>query len=311
MEHDIKKFFGAFELQYPPAFSETELQEHIGIPGLEILLAENIFSKGKSITSAFCPSCGELHDVEISKDGNHLVCTDEHTGRVPLPNSDLITYQVEILNFLNLLTKQLKIKPKVREAVPENIWEIGIIKRDENSWMAYYCRSNFARNISFFNGVPFQNIVVFTNVDVPAPASKKVITPITLSDILKIQKDDLVWDKQAFEEFIFMRFRNLSFNSQNGDLSLHGNILGTIPVGSPEYHFINILWMNFDVPLSHQLICEHVLKKMKKKSTKSSSSDFCYQRMKIIKQKIGLMADKIIISEKTTKNENGYRMKNP
>lgn len=318
MAFQTQQLLNKLKLHYPCSFSYNELQEMLGESDTSILLNLGILREGKPMKSIFCPSCQNEHEVVIhSKTEAFVVCTDEDTGRIIVNPETLRTWQFDIPRFLELTAKELKIAGEIKNVVADDLWQMGKIKKDGKNFLVFYSRTNKLNSYSdFFDAFksPIKNFVIFTNTETPLLKIERAeAVVIAIADIVEIKNKSLTWNTKLFQKHLLNAFRQVVFYSANGDLAINGKILDNIIPSTPEYFFIDILWQNFNQPVSHDSIFSYCKERLNKKNYSDTAQVFCNKMKSNIKKKFknNAYVDKIFRSTKTTNGLNSYKMTNP
>ena len=135
---------------------------------------------------------------------------------------------------------------------------------------------------------------------------------IELEHLVELQSGNLKFNKKVFEKYLVNGFRSVLLDEQNGDLTVNGQLIVTITPSSPEFHFAQALWGNFNLPQSHRSLVSHIYEKTRQEYADTESKT-CHKMKGNIKKdaKNKEMIGQIFKATKNEKGENCYIMREP
>lgn len=265
-----------------------------------------------------CPSCEEMHFVPVRVQGerSYTVCPYEDHESNFLEVEDIQKWIFDFGNMLRQLAARFGITDQVEPLMVEGLWQIGGFSKDDTYHTCYFfCGKNFVKAMEFIRTQPVElrrYVIVTckqeaTNFSLP---HKSLF--IELEHLVELQSGSLKFNKKAFEKHLLSGFRSVVFDEKNGDLSVNGQLVVTITPSTPEFHFAQALWGNFNLPQSHRSLVGHIYQKTRQEYADTESKT-CHKMKGNIKRdaKNKEMIDQIL---GTTKNENGehcYIMREP
>jgi len=314
----LKKLLNNLTFHSPAILSEEEGKQHP--KELEVLILLGILKQDTFPQERWCPSCeNEFVPIQIvSKNRAFSLCTmNEEAGRDYFDPQNLKVWQFDILRFLGLIAKELKINGEIKNVVANDLWQVGSIKKDNRHFLVFYSRTNdINSHAAFFDAFksPVRAFVIFTNAETPLinlNRAEAIVMPI--ADFVELKTKSLSWDTNAFQNHLLTAFRQVVFYPSNGDLVVLGKRLGNITPSSPEYFFVLVLWESFNQPVSHNDIFSYCKEKLsKQKDYTDTAQAFCNKMNSNVKKLIKNNAvDRIFVSTKTPNRLNAYKMTNP
>jgi hypothetical protein len=198
----------------------------------------------------------------------------------------------------------------------EGLWQVGGFSKDDTYHTCYFfCGKSFVKAMEFIRTQPVElrrYIIITCKQEATNFSLPHKLLFIGLEHLVDLQSGSLKFNKKVFEKHLVRGFRSVVFDERNGDLTVNGQLVATITPSTPEFHFAQALWGNFNLPQSHRSLVGHIYEKTRQEYADTESKT-CHKMKGNIKKdaKNKEMIDQIL---KTTKNEKGehcYIMRDP
>ena len=202
----LKKLLNNLTFHSPAILSEEEGKQHP--KELEVLILLGILKQDTFPQERWCPSCeNEFVPIQIvSKNRAFSLCTmNEEAGRDYFDPQNLKVWQFDILRFLGLIAKELKINGEIKNVVANDLWQVGSIKKDNRHFLVFYSRIDDLHTYTdFFDAFksPIKNFVVFTNTETPLFQNA-----IPIAEIVEVKNKLLVWNTKLFQKYLLNALR--------------------------------------------------------------------------------------------------------
>jgi len=202
----LKKLLNNLTFHSPAILSEEEGKQHP--KELEVLILLGILKQDTFPQERWCPSCeNEFVPIQIvSKNRAFSLCTmNEEAGRDYFDPQNLKVWQFDILRFLGLIAKELKINGEIKNVVANDLWQVGSIKKDNRHFLVFYSRIDDLHTYTdFFDAFksPIKNFVVFTNTETPLFQNA-----IPIAEIVEVKNKSLAWNTKLFQEYLLNTLR--------------------------------------------------------------------------------------------------------
>ncbi|MEK7524389.1 MAG: hypothetical protein AAB588_05175 [Patescibacteria group bacterium] len=316
MEKSFARFIEAIH-HYPDYFQESQLQSFLKGSEIKLLKDLGFLKRGDDLKEIPCPSCDDTHflDVLIENGKLYCVCSTSDTSRNYLNPQAVETWHFDVETFLQKMALQLGIDDRVEKLVVPNMWQIGGITQDGMRHSCYYYQGKkISEALAFVQKQPSQmrRYILFTNHEAvfSIPSDHELVN-IPVNEITGLEKEQLIFDGRHFGEYLVSGFRSVVFH-KNGDLIANGETIASITPSTAEYHFVELLWGNFNEPVSHQRTQRHIYQKTGKEYEDDASKLSHKQKNKVKKEsKKPALIDEIFKRTKDLEGKNAYIMKNP
>lgn len=270
---------------------------------LNKLKALGIIEHEGNLDEIECSICFENHTTQIRHKNNELfiICENGH-GRKDIDQEVLMLYKFNINRFLLQFAKQIpNIQTDIKEVIPNKLWKLGSLIYDDNKLEIFYT-INIAKQKDKIISITknLKHILLFNNSNSQTQLPNTIYNLPILNCIKGITTKEITLDKRHLNEFLIKNLRKVIFKEDK--LYVHGQKIVHIDYHTSNYYFLEILWKNFDKPVSHKKIFEYVQKKMKKEYNDTAQL-FCNRRKESIRKKsINIQLVENILTSCTTKN---------
>lgn len=317
MKKHLTHFFE--QLHYhPDCFQEVQLGSLLESQDISALKDLGFLKRGSDLIEILCKSCDNDHFLPVRvEDGKpYYLCPYEDTARNYLALQEVSAWNFDIGAFLQQLSLKLKIEANVEKMEVDGLWQIGGFSKDDTRHNCYYYQGrNFDDALGFIKKLPsdLRRYVIFTcKQEVSTLESAHELLLVELKELVSFKKAVLVFDTQFFDASLINGFRNVIFSTKNGDLIVNGQTIASITPSTAEYNFIELLWANFNEPVSHQRIKGHIYKKTGKEYEDDAQKLSHKQKNKIKKDSSEpAIIDEIFKTTKDADGNNAYIMRNP
>lgn len=311
-EHFVKHLSycqGSYTIGHFLKFLEVEHCEELKSLGL-------LAGKGE-LGEITCPSCEDhFTPVRIAGEQFYTVCPYEDHERNVLDQADVQKWVFDFQGLLRQLSSKLGISDQVESLLVDGLWQVGGFSKDDTYHTCYFfCGKDFIKAMEFIKTQPeaFRRYVIITckqeetNIELPHE-----VLFIEAHHLISFQGGNLKFNKKVFEKHLVNGFRSVIFNEKNGDLLVNGELVVSLTPSSPEFHFAQALWGDFNLPRSHGSLVQHIYKHTRQEYADPDGKT-CHKMKRAIKSgaKNKEAIDQIIQSTKTEDGKNGYIMRNP
>jgi hypothetical protein len=302
---------------YPNCLSNNDL--HLSVDDVQILDAAGILTRGSDLEQTLCTSCDENHlaDVYVADEQHYYQCPAAIEPN-PVTASMMMAWKFQMEPFLLLLGTRLQMKLGVEKLeAGDGLWQIGFfIKNDVRHCCYYYQGKNPNEAVDHIELLPRKDYryIVFTPhpQSFKFPMSNKQTLVVDIAEMVTLKARKIVVNKTYWNKCLVHGFKIVEFNPSNGDLCVNGELIAPITPASAEYHFANILWANFNLPVSHADIGMYVVNHMGK-HIEDIDGNFCYKQKSAIKAASSKpkLIHQILETTTTPNGELAIRMRNP
>lgn len=318
----MKKNFIHFveQLHYhSDCFREHQLCALLESNDIKTLKDSGFLKRGGDLKEILCKSCDNDHflPVRVEDGKSYYLCPYEDTARNYLTLHDIATWNFDTESFLQQLSFKLEIEANIEKMEVQDMWQIGSFSKDDTRHNCYYYKGKrFNEALDFIQDQPPQmrRYVIFTNKQETASSltSSHNWLPIEIKELVELKNGRLIFNKKYFNDFLIHGFRSVFFNPKNGDLTVNGRPISRITPTSPEYYFAELLWKNFNEPVSHKKIEAYIYEKTKKTYV-DTAGNLCYKQKKKIKStsEEPKLIDEIFQTTTDLDGNNAFIMRNP
>jgi hypothetical protein len=303
------------------SFRELHILKSLTLEDFEELKNLNLLKSDSDATHIMCESCDSPHSVPVKyRDGKfYAACISDSKPRLLNPN-EVRKWELNIQGLLQGMANKFGIDASIEALGVEGLWQMGGFSKDDTYHACYFfCGRDFDQVIEFIKTQPenFRRYIVVTSRVTSRHEEALISLPqellfIEVEHLVSLQSGNLKFNKKVFENHLIRGFRSVLFDGKNGDLSVDGQVVASITPSTPEYHFVQALWEDFNLPRSHGGLVLHIYKKTRQ-AYADTDGKTCHKMKRNIKKdaKNKEMIDRIFKSTKTENGENGYIMKNP
>ncbi|MBL4694553.1 hypothetical protein JKY72_04260 [Candidatus Gracilibacteria bacterium] len=303
--------------RYPDHILEDQLKALLENKTIKALKDHGYLKRGSDLKELLCQSCDDDHFVPIRVEGEKLyyLCPQQDTARNYVSLDAVSTWHFNTGAFLQQLSLKLKIEDSIEKMKIHGLWQIGSFSKDDTRHNCYYYQGrDFDQVLAFIKQLPstMRRYVIFTNKqELSKLESEHELLSIEVKELITLKNNKITFNKGLFDEFLINGFRSIIFNPKNGDLIANGQIIANIKPSTAEYNFIEILWQNFNEPVSHQRIQGYVYKKTGKEY-EDDPQKLSHKQKKKVKDKSNnpTLIDEIFKSTSDLDGNNSYVMKN-
>jgi len=316
MQKTISQFIERIHL-YQDYFLENQLTNTLEEVDIKALKDLGLLKRGDDLKEIPCQNCDDAHFLQVRvRDGKmYCVCLYEDTDCNYLTSEDVATWNFDVETFLNQLGVKLGIETNVEKMKVQGLWQIGGFSKDSTRHNCYYYQGKqFEEAMAFIKKQPIsmRRYVIFTNKQEVSMLETHSLLLIEVKELLSLKKKGFVFDKNLFDEYLINGFRNVIFTPKNGELIVNGRPISLITPSNPEYYFVNILWKNFNEPISHQKIKNYIYEKTGKDYEDDPQKLSHKQKSKIKGESSDpKLIDEIFQTTKDSDGNNSYIMLNP
>ncbi len=278
----------------------------------DILTQQKILAHTSNIEEIDCDLCDENHTTPIRQDGSRLFIVCEYgCGVRDIQSEELAIYEYKPTQLLSLFLSSLGLsQTNITENVIGLLWDLGSHKFDDTEYQMFFSNDIDkidSGHLSIINVFP--NAILFYTGTPRRTLPERLCTIPFLDSIKNITKKSLSVDKEKILSHVRAHTRQVVFD--NGDIFIHGEKLGHIPMSTADYFFVKRLYQDFNTPVSHEELFTYCKAKLKKADYEATAQKFCNKRMASIRKILGNRekVDSIFMSEKTKNGLNGYKMK--
>ncbi len=303
---------------YPEPALEAHLKSHLEDDDIATLKNLGLLKRSSDLKELPCFDCDNNHFMPIKVEDKqpYCLCPYEDTHRNYLAPEEIATWTFDVETFLRQLSSKLKIEDNIEKTKVEGLWEIGGFSKDNTRHNCYFFLGrDFSEVQDFIQELPsiLRRYIVFTSkTEIKTFEGEHEMLPIEVREIVDLKSGKLSFSKRSFENQLIHGFRRVIFSPSNGQLTVNGKVIVVIKPSIPEYHFLQILWDNFNEPVSHLRILQRIYEK-----TGKQFEDTAQKRSPKLKGQVKALAtepdliEQIINSSKEEDGENGYIMVNP
>ncbi len=317
MKKDFTYFLGQLH-NYQDCFQECHLGNLLEDKDIKDLKDLGILCRGSDLKEILCKSCDNDHFLPVKvEDGKaYYLCPYEDTARNYLSLQEVTTWNFDNEAFLQQLSLKLKIEANIEKMNVDGLWQIGGFSKDDTRHNCYYYHGrNFDDALGFIKKLPsdLRRYVIFTSKqEISTLESAHELLLVELKELVSFKKAKLIFDTQYFDASLINGFRNVIFSTKNGDLIVNGQTIATVTPSTAEYNFVELLWGNFNEPVSHQRIKGHIYKKTGKEY-EDDAQKLSHKQKNKIKNDSNKPAiiDEIFKTTKDSDGNNAYIMRNP
>ena len=317
MEQSFATFIRVIR-HFPKYFPTHELNQCLSIDDVHILNVAGILTRGSDLEEIPCPNCEGEHWVDL------YVAEKQHYYQCPStiePNTVaaamLTVWEFQVEPFLLVLGTRLSMKTSIEKLEISELWQMGFfVKNDVRHCCYYYQGKNPNTVVDFIQKLPRKDYryIVFTPYpqDLDFKETNKRVLAIDIAEMVMIKAKSISIGKKYWEDCLAQGFKVVEFDPSNGDLCVRGEPIASIEPATAAYHFANILWMNFNFPVSHADIGMYVVNHMGK-HIEDIDGNFCYKQKSAIKKSSSSpkLIDQIFETTSTPDGEPAIRMRNP
>jgi len=298
-------------------FTNQELGELLDQKEIKVLKDSELLKRGGDERMILCQSCDDPHLLEVKKDGEEIYsfCSESDEARNLIDPETLATWVFNIEGFLNNLALGLGIDPNVEKLELEGFWEVGRLNREDTLHTCFYYQGKRLEEVlEFMQSRPkeMRRFIVFTTIQ--HPKRNEATYPLLILDLkemIELKRNQVTFSKKQFEQHLIHAFRNIIFEP-NGDLLFEGRVIARITPSKPEYWFVDLLYKNFNEPVSHKKIEKYIFLKTRKEYEDTAAKLAHKQKQKMKKNAIEPdLIDQIIDDTTDLDRENAYIMRNP
>lgn len=301
---------------YPVIISQEEVaQDKKGFNTLKDL---GVVERMSTAYQRLCPTCNseylEAHVVSASR--AYTLCTQqEESGRDYFDPEELYKWLFSMSRLLNLIQTTIGIGSQtLQDHIPGLLWGLGMLRIDGIDQRIFFCRDideiDKPRLSIFINRA--ESVILYTGTPhIALPDENKTLL-VALSDVLVgVKNNKIDFDSKQLKKIVSEAFRQVAFIPLSGELLVRSQSLGIITPSSPEYYFLDILWRNFNKPVSHDAIFAYIKKHLHRDDYSITPAALCHKKMSAIRKLLGKVVDTFIISTATVNGENAYQMISP
>lgn len=317
MRKNFAKFIERLH-HHPACFQEYHLDTLLESKDIKALKDSCFLKRGSDLKEILCKSCDNDHflPVKVENEQAYYLCPYEDTSRNPLELEEITTWQFNVEAFLQELCLKLEVQSNIEKMVVQGLWQVGSFTKDDTRHNCYfYHGKQFDEALAFIKQLPSNNrrYVIFTSKqETSTLESEHDLRLVEMKDLVIIKNTKLVFDGKFFNEFLINAFRNVIFSKKNGDLIVNGQTIANVTPSTAEYNFVELLWENFNEPVSHQRIKGHIYKKTSKEYEDDPQKLSHKQKNKVKKESSApSLIDEIFKTTKDFDGNNAYIMRNP
>lgn len=300
----------------PSFHTANHFQRCLTDEDIEELKSGGVIKQGSDLREVPCEGCMEPHFTSVWEENAKIltVCPAvDHNPRV-LDSSEVQTWSFDVETFLRQMALKLGVKDQIEALVVDGMWQVGTFTQDDTHHTCYFfCGKDFREVVEFIKKQPadFRRYVVVTCKQESAEEVEQELLLIEAEQLVDL-KAGIQFSKKTFEKHLISGFRGVYFDEKNGDLSVNGQLVVNLTPSTPEFHFAQALWGNFNTPQSHRSLVSHIYKKTRQEYADTESKT-CHKMKRSIKKeaKNAKMLDQILQSTKNEQGENSYIMRNP
>lgn len=298
-------------------FTHEELGEFLNEKELKALKNSGLLQESHHEEQVSCQSCDDSHPLKVQKDGDEIYsfCSKSDEDRQPIDPNSLATWVLNVEAFLGQLALNLGIEPNVEQLELEGFWEVGRLNKDKALHTCYYYQGKHAAQVMEFIAQQNQRgmrCILFTNVELKHSRQEEVgpLLPIDVRGLIELNRGKIRFSKAYFNQQVSRSIRNVIFE-ENGELYHGTQLVARITPSTAEYYYADILYQNFNEPVSHEKIKRYICKKMHWEYVDGPSDLAHKQKSKIKKEAIkpDLVA-KIFERTKDVEGKKAYIMQN-
>lgn len=297
-------------------FKESDILKSLIQDDFEELKNLGLLKRGGDLTHVICRSCDDPHPIPVKCDGEkpYAFCVSDST-RNYLESHEIRTWIFDAQTFLQQMAFKLGMTDQVEVLGVEGMWQVGTFTRDDTHHMCYFfCGKDFGKVVEFIEKQPanFRRYVIVTCKQESAKEVEQELLLIEAKHLADLKSGAMQFNKKVFENQLTSGFRNVYFDEKNGDLFVNGRYITNVTLSTPEFHFTQALWGNFNLPQSHHSLVSHMYKKTRQEYA-DSESKICHKMKRNIKKEAEKpeIIDQILKSTKNERGENSYIMRNP
>ncbi len=276
-----------------------------------------ILQDGEPNKTVPCASCDDEHQVEWKKlpDGRFLAFCERNGGPQFVSKDEVVTSQIETKAFLSALAAVFGMEPDIKPLVSDELWEIGVITVAKHKRKALFLRTNSSqRHIELINALSQAIPVTVFSIHAVALGATEQVMFIDPTLVASLVASGLRANTKELETATAGRGHHVALG-QNGDLTLDGKVLCTIPPHSIDFSFAERLMQSYGNPVAHAELYSYCTKTHGTESGRTPQrfcNDYRSNIRKLSKQAGNeAIVEKIIIKTKTTTGENAYKIQNP
>ncbi len=319
----MEQSFAAFirEIRhFPQHISTHKLTNRLSKNDIDILNKVGVLKRGSDMEDIPCPNCEGDHWVDLYvAEGQHYYQCPAAIEPNPVAASLLTVWQFQVERFLFLFGTCLnKMQPGIeKQAIDDELWQIGFFIRDDVRHCCYYYQGKKPNAVvDFIQKLPRRDYryIVFTPYpqDFEFKDTNKRILVIDIAEMVTIKAKSISINKKYWDDCLAQGFKIVEFDPSNGDLCVKGEPIASIEPATAAYHFAHILWLNFNLPVSHADIGMYAVNHMGK-HIEDLDGNFCYKQKSAIKKSSSKpkLINQIFETTSTPDGDPAIRMRNP
>ena len=302
------------KLSYSDHIAESELNTLLDSKERRALESLGLLKQTYNLKSILCLECGEC-SPEVSSTGDRLhgVCS-QFGDRFSVDGSEVKVWRFDTKAFLELLASRLDIRQDILPR-KNGLWQIGRWWYENSGFMVFYSQQDITQQILENACHKMFDSIILTNQTASLRELKgKQHIMIPLEDIFYFRGQSICCRKKLFSEFVLKAHRQTVFHT-NGDILVNGIRIVNIRPGSPEYFFVEVLWGDFNSPVSYKEIFSICKENLKKNDYEDTAKGFSHKMKSNIKRRCSednkKLVARIFRPSKTAINETGYTMTDP
>lgn len=297
---------------------ENQLRGLLPLADLQTLKDMTILKRESDLMEVLCRSCDEDHFVEVRMEYGkpYCFCPYSDSQRSYLAPEDIMVWSFDMGAFLQKTASGLGVQEEVEALATQGVWQVGGFTKDDTRHACYFALGSRVQDaLDFIKSQEgrMRRYVLFTigSDALPRPLSGHAVI-LRLEELTGVKNGKLAFDRKFFDAFLVNSFRSVIFDPKSGDLAVNGKRIGTVNPSSPEYHFVELLWQNFNEPVPHGRIAAHVYEKTRKAydETPSKLAHKLKNKIKKASDDPGMIG-RIFCSARDAGGETAYVMRNP
>ena len=300
--------------------TSLQLESQLTAPVRHWAIERGIFKQVDTIQTHECSACNEMHDV-LEDNGNFFyVCPN--WGKTTLNPVELVRWELDPEKLAQFVASEFRLDGKLK-VINDSLYQLGRIEIHKQAASIFLLRGDVESQKEALESQGGVKVVLCTNQqDLPPEQNQTSYTH--LIDYLDVEKDKVKLDHDEFFFFVSQQLHIVHFNAENGDLSANGKLVVNVTPSSPEYYFIEMLWQDFDKPVSHQQLFRYVICKQHNldmnddqidldQYSESTPQALCNKLKSLIKTSAKSntakqQVDQMIMTTRTTDENNAYRL---
>ena len=243
---------------------------------------------------AGCPHCGEGVPYAL---GSRLLCP---LCRSEVDPSCLLLWRVHLSALLDWIAKQWHLRGGVRR-LEDRLWQLGSLESAEGIFECFYRKAGDLSRPGKDRLLAYRQAIVLHGVPLARETDESSHPHLNLTELLQSGEPLSLADPSRW-----LRLRSATrFDLTSGALWSGDELLGEVPVGTREYHFLACLAAHLDRFVSYTELKRSVLRQSGSTDT-TEEATFCQGMKSRIKRKWIPRIDRLLVS---TNKADGYRLR--